>query len=128
MFQDQEYTFMAEYVDRTDKKMDRLLSGVGDGCDSCLAHRSLWTNLDSIEEGFACDRTLEGSKETWASLRKRPDGEVFKVTGDFETRKGLCHQPRALRDSLSFTVTHKWMKCADHKMKIIHHLMIEHHS
>ena len=115
-------------MDRTDKKMDRLLSGVGDGCDSCLAHRSLWTDLDSIEQGFECDRTLAGSKETWASLRKKPDGEVMKVTGDFETRQGLCHQPKALRDSLSFTVTHKWMKCADHKMKIIHHLMIEHHS
>ena len=93
-----------------------------------MAHRSLWTDLDSIDQGFVCDRTLAGNKETWASLRKRPDGEVFKVSGDFETRKGLCHQPKALRDSLSFTVTHKWMKCADHKMKMVYHLKIKHHN
>ena len=87
--------------------MDRLMSGVGDGCDSCLIPRSLWTDQDTIEEGFPRDRTLESNRATWSSLRKRRDGEVFKVTGDYETRQGLCHEPKALRDQTSFTVTHK---------------------
>ena len=63
--------------------------------------------MDTIEEGFPCNRTLQTNKATWASLRKRRDGEVFKVTGDYETRQGLCHEPKSLRESCSFTVTHK---------------------
>ena len=92
---------------RSDKKMDRLMSGVGDGCDSCLTPRHLWTDEEMIEEGFPKNRTLENIRETWASLRKRKDGEVFKTTGDYETRQGLCREPVTLRDTLSFTVTHK---------------------
>jgi hypothetical protein len=53
------------------------------------------------------DRTLESNKANWASLRKRRDGEVFKVTGDYSTRQGLCHEPKTLRQPTSFTVTHK---------------------
>ena len=92
---------------RADKKMERLMTGVGDGCDSCLIPRSLWTDPETIEEGFPRDRTLESNKATWASLKKRRDGEVFKVTGDYETRQGLCHEPKTLRQPTSFTVTHK---------------------
>ena len=92
---------------RSDKKMDRLMSGVGDGCDSCLTPRHLWTDEEMIEEGFPKNRTLENLRETWASLRKRKDGEVFKSTGDYGTRQGLCREPVTLRDTLSFTVTHK---------------------
>ena len=92
---------------RSDKKMDRLMSGVGDGCDSCLTPRHLWTDEEMIEEGFPKNRTLENIRETWASLRKRKDGEVFKTTGDYGTRQGLCREPVTLRDTLSFTVTHK---------------------
>jgi hypothetical protein len=31
---------------------------VGDGCDSCLVPRNLWTNKEKIKEGFVMDRTL----------------------------------------------------------------------
>ena len=104
------------------------MSGVGDGCDSCLEPRSEWTVLATIDRGFPRDRTLESNRETWASLRKRSNGEVFKITGDYATRQVLCHEPKAVRDSTSFTVTHKWMKCVDHKMKVIFHLMIGHYN
>ena len=87
--------------------MDRLLTGVGDGCDSCLTPRHLWTDEDTIEKGFPRNRTFENIKETWASLTKRKDGEVFKSTGDYETRQGLCREPVTLRETFSFTITHK---------------------
>ena len=87
--------------------MDRLMTGVGDGCDSCLIPRNMWTDEDQIDEGFPKNRTLENIRETWASLRKKEGGEVFKATGDYETRQGLCREPVTLRDTLSFTITHK---------------------
>ena len=34
-----------------------VIKGVGDGCDSCLYPRDLWTNPDIIEEGFEMNRT-----------------------------------------------------------------------
>ena len=87
--------------------MDRLMSGVGDGCDSCLIPRALWTDDDTIDEGFPKNRTMENMRETWKSLQKREDGTVVKATGDYETRLGLCREPVSLRDTLSFTITHK---------------------
>ena len=42
---------------RNDKKMARILSGVGDGCDSCLAPRSMWTDEEAIQDGFSMNRT-----------------------------------------------------------------------
>ena len=92
---------------RSDKKMDRLLSGVGDGCDSCLTPRGLWTDLETIEEGFPKNRTFENIRETWDSLAKDKDGEVIKRKADYETRKGQCHEPLTLRETLSFSMTHK---------------------
>ena len=83
------------------------MTGRGYGCDNCYFDKVWWTDLETIEEGFPCDRTMEKDRAIWASLRKRADGEVFKVDGDFETRKGLSHEPVALRDPTSFTVTHK---------------------
>ena len=99
--------FLTLVLFRNDKKMDRLLTGVGDGCDSCLTPRHLWTDEDTIEKGFPRNRTFENIKETWASLTKRKDGEVFKSTGDYETRQGLCREPVTLRETFSFTITHK---------------------
>ena len=122
----QEYTFVVEFIDRTDKKMDRLLTGVGDGCDSCLVPRAMWTDEMTIAEGFPKNRTLENMRETWEALRKNKDGTVFKQTGDYATRLGLCREPVTLRDTLTFTITHKWMILIDHKMKILYHLMIGH--
>ena len=87
--------------------MDRLLSGIGDGCDSCLTPRRLWTDIETIEEGFPKNRTFENIRETWDSLAKDKDGEVVKRTGDYETRKGQCHEPLTLRETLSFSMTHK---------------------
>ena len=83
------------------------MTGVKDGCDSCLFPRQTWTLEQQIDDGFPKNRTLENIRETWASLRKRKDGTVFKETGDYETRFGLCKEPVTLRDTLSFTITHK---------------------
>ena len=87
--------------------MDRHLTGIGDGCDSCLTPRKLWTDLDTIETGFAKNRTLEDSKNTWLSLDKDKTGCVIKRRDDYETRQGLCHEPVTLRETFSFTLTHK---------------------
>ena len=87
--------------------MDRLMSGVGDGCDNCLTPRNLWTDIDTINEGFPKNRTFENIKETWAALAKDKNGDVVKRTGDYETRQGLCHEAVSLRETWSFTETHK---------------------
>ena len=87
--------------------MDRHLTGIGDGCDSCLTPRKLWTDLDTIETGFAKNRNLQDSKDTWLSLDKDKTGCVIKRRDDYETRQGLCHEPVTLRETFSFTLTHK---------------------
>ena len=87
--------------------MDRLLTGVGDGCDSCLVPRYLWHDEDTIDEGFPMNRTLESIRETWESLKKNKKGDVVKFTGDYEERQGICRAPVTLRETLSFSMTHK---------------------
>ena len=87
--------------------MDRMLTGIGDGCDSCLTPRNLWTDLDTIENGFPKNRTFGNLRDTWDSLAKDQTGEVIKRTGDYETRQGMCHEPATLRETFSFTETHK---------------------
>ena len=91
--------------------MDRILSGIGDGCDNCLAAPSLWADLTAIEAGFPKNRTLETIKETYEDLRKNARGEIMKATGDFETRQGICGESSSLRETLSFTMTHKVISC-----------------
>ena len=87
--------------------MARILTGIGYGCDSCLAPKSSWTDVDSIEDGFEMNRNYEETKETWRNLPRNSKGELVKSTGDYETRQGLCHPPVSLREPTSFSVTHK---------------------
>ena len=87
--------------------MDRILTGVGDGCDSCLTPRHMWTDEATIEGGFPMNRTFESVQETWASLNRNSRGEIVKKTGDFATRQGLCNEPVTIRETLSFNITHK---------------------
>ena len=87
--------------------MDRILTGLGDGCDHCLAAPSLWNSLTEVEAGFPKNRTLESLKETYEDLRKNGRGEIVKVTGDFGVRQGVCGEVITLRETLSFTLTHK---------------------
>ena len=107
VFDNEEYIFLPQYIDRNDKKMDRLLTGISDGCDSCLTPRYLWTDIETINEGFPKDRTFENIRETWASLEKDKNGQVIKRRGDYERRRGICHEPVTLRETYSFTLTHK---------------------
>ena len=93
--------------------MDRQLTGIGDGCDSCLTPRRLWTDLNTIETGFAKDRNLKDLKNTWQSLDKDKTGSVIKRREDYEKRQGLCHEPVTLRETFSFTLTHKVSKIFD---------------
>ena len=92
---------------RNDKKMDRILTGIGDGCDNCLVKRALWTDIPTIEAGFDCDRTLESIKETYEELKKDKEGRILKSAGDYDVRQGICGKPISLRETFSFTVTHK---------------------
>ena len=87
--------------------MDRLLTGVGDGCDSCLTPRSMWTDAEAISEGFVMNRTIDITRNTWANLPRTQDGEIKKTRGDYEIRQGLCSEPKTLRQTFSFTITHK---------------------
>ena len=96
---------------RNDKKMARILSGVGDGCDSCLAPRSMWTDEEAIQDGFSMNRTYENTQKTWANLPRNSKGELIKKTGDFEARQGLCNPPISLREPTSFSITHKVRGC-----------------
>ena len=84
-----------------------FFSGIGDGCDSCLAAPKLWCDLTAIEDGFPLDRTLETVRETFEKLEKNGRGEIVKVTGDYEVRQGICGEPISLRETFSFTLTHK---------------------
>ena len=84
-----------------------FISGIGDGCDSCLAAPNLWCDLTAIDAGFPLDRTLETIKETFENLQKNNRGEIVKVTGDYEVRQGICGKPISLRETFSFTITHK---------------------
>ena len=92
---------------RNDKKMDRLLTGIGDGCDNCVAPPNTWADVTAIEAGFPKDRSLESIKQTYDDLEKNARGDIKKVTGDYETRQGICGEPISLRETFSFTVTHK---------------------
>ena len=87
--------------------MARILTGLGDGCDSCLAPRSAWNDVEAIEEGFVIDRNFDQIKETWANLPRDSKGELVKKKGDYATRQGLCHPPISLREPTSFSITHK---------------------
>ena len=87
--------------------MDRLLTGVGNECDSCTAPRSLWSNPAAIDAGFSMDRSFVNVQETWDSLEKNKEGEVIKRKADYEKRQGMCHRPQNVRPTLSFTITHK---------------------
>ena len=87
--------------------MDRLLTGVGDGCDSCVTPRALWTDAGAIMEGFPINRTIEGIRERWEHLPKLSSGEVKRKTGDYAVRQGLCSEPLSKRETFSYTVTHK---------------------
>ena len=84
-----------------------FLSGVGDGCDNCLAAPKLWADLEAIEAGFPHDRTLETIRDTYENLKKNGRGEIMKVTGDYDVRQGVCGEPVTLRETFSFTLTHK---------------------
>ena len=95
------------FITRNDKKMARILTGLGDGCDSCLAPRSAWNDVEAIEGGFAIDRNYNQIRETWASLPRDSMGELVKKKGDYATRQGLCHPPISLREPTSFSITHK---------------------
>ena len=87
--------------------MDRLLTGIGDGCDSCLAPPSSWADMSAVEAGFPKDRSIESLRATYDSLEKDAYGALKKRTGDFETRQGICNEVLSLRETYSFTVTHK---------------------
>ena len=63
---------------RNDKKMDRLLTGIGDGCDSCLAPPNSWADLSAVEAGFPKDRTIESLRATYDSLEKDSQGVLKK--------------------------------------------------
>ena len=122
------------------------MTGIGFGCDSCDAPKNTWTNLDAIERGFPKNRSFESVKQTWESLDKDETGQVKKRRDDFATRKGLCHEPQTLRETYSFTRTHKvggcltecyanylsfllkWMCVVNHSIKVVIHLMKGHHN
>ena len=47
-------------------------------------------------------------RETWANLpRTAKKGDIVKDTGDYLDRQGICRKPITIRETLSFTVTHK---------------------
>ena len=83
------------------------MTGVGDGCDSCLAPRVLWTDEDAIEVGFPKDRTFQSVRDTFDGLPKDKEGAIMKKTDDYESRQGICREPVTLRETLSFSMTHK---------------------
>ena len=121
---DEEFVFVPRFIDRNDKKMDRLLTGIGDGCDNCVAPPKSWSDLIAIEAGFPKDRTLASIKSTYETLEKNEKGEIKRVTGDYEVRQGICSEPITLRETYSFTVTHKWTHVIHHIVKVITHLMV----
>ena len=84
--------------------MDRILTGVGDGCDSCITPRNLWHDLDSINAGFPMNRSFESVQEAWDNLDRNKMGDIIKRTADFEQRQGVCHQPKTARPTNSFTI------------------------
>lgn len=87
--------------------MARILTGLGDGCDSCLAPRSTWSDVEAIEDGFVMDRSYQQIQETWKNLPRDSNGDLIKATGDYATRQGLCHPPVSLREPTSYSITHK---------------------
>lgn len=90
-----------------DKSCDRNMSGIKDGCDLCTYPRSDWHKPEAIEEGFPMNRTFESVKAIWDNSAKDMHGEIRKRTGDYAERQGVCHEPKLLRPTLKFTVTHK---------------------
>ena len=72
--------------------------------------KELWTDIPTIESGFSCDRTLESVKQTYEELRKDARGEIVKSVGDYDVRQGICGKPISLRETFSFTITHKVRK------------------
>lgn len=46
--------------------MDRLLTGIQDGCDLCSAPREVWNISEVIEDSlFEVDRSIAGLKELY---------------------------------------------------------------
>ena len=50
--------FKLEVTERADKKMIRLLTGLGDGCDICTVSPLLWSDVEQVEIGFPPDRNI----------------------------------------------------------------------
>ena len=50
--------------------MDRWLTGIGDGCDSCLAPPNSWADMSAVEASFPKDRSIESLRATYDSLEK----------------------------------------------------------
>ena len=57
--------------------MDRLLTGIGDGCENCLSTPNTWSDISAIDAGFE------------------------------KNQQGIGSIPLRLRETFSFTATHK---------------------
>ena len=49
----------------------------------------------------------ESVRETWESLPRNANGDILKDTGDYQEHQGICRKPITIRDTLSFSITHK---------------------
>ena len=83
------------------------LTGVMDGCAWCEEKKENWGDPATIKNGFKLTRTLQSLQQLWSSLDKNKDGELIRRLGDYDVRKGLCHQPITTRELFHFTVCHK---------------------
>ena len=48
-----EYSFVNKFVDRNDKKISKMLTGVMFGCLSCEVPKEQWTDATRIKQGAA---------------------------------------------------------------------------
>ena len=125
-----EYSFVNKFVDRNDKKISKMLTGVMFGCLSCEVPKEQWTDANRIKQGaagFPMVRNLERLKLQVESLPKKADGSIRKEDHDFDTRLGIAHAPVTKRELCVVTVTHKYIHWIQYDVKILIHLMLGHH-
>ena len=76
------------------KMVTNLLNCGGAYCTMCTKSQEESQKVETIEDGFLIDRTLEGIRDLALSLANPSNPEeIRKRKGDYETRQGVCGLP-----------------------------------
>ena len=103
-----------------DLKLKRNISGMkGARCILCETKQKDWTNSEKVNNGFHITRTAAEAKQIYQTLADE-DGNVKRVAGDFESRKGVTAEPITTSDQRSVCITHGYINGVNWFLKLLY--------